>query len=118
MRKAFRAASLLSQQLVGLLATGPLHGDLLKLLFQLPRGPSAPLEAIAGLTDFLDVQFEDVTAPVLALGPLSSFEKGSEPPAAFTQGQRDLFTDLIVIGDRLFGFAGKRNPDGGHMDEN
>src|SRR5207247_2366629 len=77
----------------------------------------APLEAVTRLDDLLDVELEDVAPTVLAVGALESSEEGSEPPAAFAQRQGDLFADLVVIGDRLLGFAGKRNPDRGHVDE-
>src|SRR2546427_13132496 len=117
MRDTFRATSVLPQELVGLFASGPPHGDPLELRLELRRGQSATLEAVTRLDDLLDIELEDVASTELAVGPVASPEKGSQPSAAFAQRQGDLFADLVVIGDRFLGFAGKRNPDRGHMGE-
>src|SRR5437879_4793143 len=90
MRETFRATSLLPQELVRLFAAGPLQSDLLKLLFELLGGQFATLEAVTRVNNFLDVEFEDVAAMVLALGPLASFKEGPQPAAACAAGQRDL----------------------------
>src|SRR5437588_277662 len=81
-------------------------------------GHVACRDAVTCVKYFLDGEFEDVAAMVLALRPLASFKEGAQPAAAFAEGQRDLLRGLIVVGDRFLGFAGEGHPDRGHMDEN
>ena len=90
----------------------------MKLLFEFLCGQLPTLEVVARIHDFLDVEFKDIAPTKLALGPFPPSEKGPKPPTAFLQGELDFLSDLIVIGDRFFGFACKRNPDRGHMNEN
>ena len=118
MREAFRPFVAFAQGLVRLFAAGPGHGDLLKLLFELLGGQFAALEAVTCVNNFLDVELEDIASTEFTLGLLSSMEKGPQPTTAFPQGQRDLFADLIIIGDGFLGFTGEGHPDRGHVDEN
>src|SRR5437899_1065222 len=116
-REAFRAAPVLAEHLVGLLAACPLHGHLLELLLQLRDRQPAALETVARLDDLLDVELEDVAPVLLAVGPLAPSQERAQAPAAFAQRQGDLLADLVVLGDRLLRFARERDPDRGHVDE-
>ena len=97
-----------SEHLVCLLAAGSLRRNPLELLFELRRGQFPPLEAIACIDDFLDIELKDIAPTVFALRPLPSSQEGPKPPAAFLHSELDLLSDLIVIRNRFFGFAGKR----------
>src|SRR2546430_3495120 len=101
MRETFRATSVLPQELVGLFASGPPHGDPLELRLELRRGQSATLEAVTRRDDLLHLELEDVTSTELSLGPVASPEECSQPSAAFAQRQGDLLAELVVIGDRF-----------------
>ena len=90
----------------------------MKLVFEFFLGQLSALEPIARLDDFLDVELEDITPAELALGMLPSSQKDSKTPPALLQGELDFLADLVVIGDRFLGLAGKGNPDRGHVDEN
>ena len=49
-----------SEHLVCLLAAGSLRRDPLELLFELRRGQFPPLETIARIDDFLDIELKDI----------------------------------------------------------
>src|SRR5262245_24643204 len=115
--QALGAAAGPAQQLVGLRAAGAGRRDLLELLLELRDRELAALQAVAGLRDLLDVQLEDVAPPKLALRPPATPDEHAEPAAALTQRERDLLADLVVVGDRLLGFARERHPHRGHVHE-
>src|SRR2546430_8037533 len=79
MRETFRATSVLPQELVGLFASGPPHGDPLELRLELRRGQSATLEAVTRPDDLPAVELEDDAATEPALGPGAAPEKGAQP---------------------------------------
>src|SRR5262245_12333063 len=110
MRQAFGAA-VAPEDLVGLGSAGALERDLLQLVLELLLGELAAFQARARLDDFFDVELEDVAPPELARGPLAPAQEDAEPAAAFLEREADFLPDLVVVGDRLFGFARKRNPD-------
>ena len=110
-------AARLAQDLVGLLAAGPLERDLLELLLELLRGQLAPLEAVAGVHDFLDVELEDVAPAELGLRPLAAAQEHAEPAPALLERELDLLANLVVVGDGLLRLAGKRHPDRRHVNE-
>src|SRR5262249_4698783 len=115
--EALGAPAGLAEELICLRAAGLRLRDLVELLlYLLGRGLSA-LHAIAGLHDLLDVELEDVPPPELALRPAPPPQEHAEPAAAFTQRERDLLADLVVVGDRLLGLARERHPHRGHVDE-
>src|SRR6185436_11809280 len=115
--QALGAAVRLAQQLVGLRAAGSGGRDLLQLLLELLNRKLAALQAVAGLRDLLDVQLEDVAPPELTLRPPATSDEYAEPATAFTQRERDLLVDLVVVGDGFLGLAREGNPHRGHVHE-
>src|SRR6185369_4486763 len=115
--QALGAIAGLAQQLVGLRAAGAGRRDLLQLPLELFCLELSTLQPLARLRDLLDVELEDVAPPELALRPPTTPEEHAEPAAALAQRERDLLADLVVVGDRLFGFARERHPHGRHVDK-
>ena len=71
MRKAFRAAAIMSQYLIRLLAAGPFRGDFLQLVFEFFFGEFSTFEPAACLDDFFDIELEDIAPAKLTFGSLT-----------------------------------------------
>ena len=71
MGETFRAAAIVSQYLIRLLAAGPFRGDLLQLVFEFFLGELSALETTARLDDFFDVELENIPPAKLTFGALT-----------------------------------------------
>src|SRR5262245_50827477 len=117
MGEAFGTAALISEYFIGLLAAGPLQGDFLQLLFEFFFGELTALQPITGFDDFFDIELENVSPAKLAFGSLAPSQKNTQPATAFLQSELDFLSDLVVVGDGFFGFAGERHPHRSHVYE-
>jgi hypothetical protein len=110
-RKTFGAAAVAAQGFVCLLTASAFRGDFLQLLFKFFFGQFSALKKVTCIENFLDVKLIYIASAELTLGVLASSKKDSESTTTLLQSKLDLLSDLVVIGDRFFRFAGERDPN-------